>query len=85
MIEFFGSESRVKLNFSKWSNKITIITYILLHYIGHYYLTITKARSFLVTILASFKPTFYTYNIIKVHDDMLYINIIYIICIYRFI
>jgi hypothetical protein len=45
MIEFFGSESRVKLNFFKWSNKITIITYII-HNIGHYYLIITKARSF---------------------------------------
>lgn len=46
-----------------------------------------KSKVFLsgTILLASFKPTFYTYNIIKVHDDMLYINIIYNIYIYTYI
>lgn len=42
MIEFFGSESRVKLNLFKWSNKITIITYT-------YYIIIYRSLLFITT------------------------------------
>jgi len=44
MIEVFGSESRVKLNFSKWSNKITIITYTYYIIYRSLLFTTTKAR-----------------------------------------